>query len=465
MPSGRFTRSACALTAALVMAAAFAAPASADTGPNLKVAAVVQQGRWLPGDDVTVDLTVTNVGDAPAVSVHGSVQTQSGPFFYIRDASWGDLSYTGPGATFAPGESRTYHVKGNVGSGDGDPVIEIGAWGTEDVDGRDNTVIVTVPLVPKDTTDRIAGQLYGDRNEDGHPSPGEELAGAEAHLIGIGMSHDLVVVTDATGHFAFEGIPVNRSYYMHFEKIPDGWVGASVPELRADGSGANTALEVKTHRPLTDVLHETIELDKTSYAVGEVGKATVTIWNTGDRQLTGLYFGCDPGGFGQELEVPNAQWGTFNPEHPAGVLAAGQRIVFQVSGKVPEKSGYTGWTGLGCYVENYDIGYGPYTFDEAKVPGMRADSKGQVWVDKNGNKQPDAGEGVPNLTLVLVEDGKFVRSYARTDANGFATFKNVPVGHYRLDILGPWTQLYDPGVSVVASPYGYGDWSQLVVAK
>src|SRR4051794_15324091 len=113
---GRFARPArvaCVLTAALTITGVTAAPAFADPGPNLKVTATVQQGRWLPGDDIPVDFTVTNIGDAPANHVSGSAETESGPFFYVPDKEWGDLRVNG-GTSFAPGESRTYHLHGSV---------------------------------------------------------------------------------------------------------------------------------------------------------------------------------------------------------------------------------------------------------------------------------------------------------------------------------------------------------------
>ncbi|MFJ1758711.1 SdrD B-like domain-containing protein [Amycolatopsis sp. NPDC088138] len=473
MITGRFARLAragSALTAALTIAgAATAAPAFAETGPDLKITATVEQGRWLPGDAVPVEVTVTNTGDATATKVHGAAYTQSGPFFYVPSQPWGDLEFQGPGGTFAPGGSRTYHLLGSVSTLEqGNPVVEFTASGELDVDYADNSTLVTVPLLPKETTDRIAGHLFGDRDRDGKPSAGEEnLAGAEAHVIANGMSHDLVAITDAAGRFAFDALPVSSSYSLHFEKVPGGWVTPpSLPQLRLDGSGANTALEVATIRPLSDVLTETITLDKQSYAVGQTGTATVTLQNTGDQPLADLYAGCDPGGFGQELDVPHEQWGAFDPWHPAGKLAPGERVVLKVSGEVPERAAYSGRTGLGCYIDDgKTYNSGPYTFAGAKVPGKKADAKGRVWIDKNGNGQPDADEGVAKTTVALTEDGGHVVSLARTDAAGFATFTGAPVGSYHACPLGPWTTIGDAVVDVTAPPFSLGDWSVQVARR
>ncbi|MGW4525513.1 SdrD B-like domain-containing protein [Amycolatopsis sp. NPDC004378] len=468
MPTGRFTLTACgALTAALVFTGVTAAPASAETGPNLKVTATALPGRWLPGDAIPVDLTISNLGDTAATHVTGSGMTQSGPYFSVKDEEWGDLHAAG-GASFAPGETRMYHLHGTVAMpANGNPVVEFSAYVDGDADWTDNTAQVTVPLVPAGTTDRIAGHLYGDRDRDGKPSPGEDIAGAEVHVIGTGMAHDVVATTDAAGRFAIDGLPVGNGFSWHFEKVPGGWVvPPTLPALRLDGSGANTALEAQAIRPLSDVLTASISLDKVSYAVGEVGTATVTLANTGDRPLTDLYAGCDPAGSGQGLQVPADQWGAFSPLHPAGQLAPGQRVVLHVSGKVPEVAAHFGRTFLDCsFDDGKTYGSGPYTYAEAEVPGMTADAKGQLWVDRNHNGQPDAGEGLAKTKVTLSVDGTHVVALAQTDANGYATFTKVPVGSYVLRPVGPWTTVGDAGVPVIAPPYGYGDWSVQVAPR
>ncbi len=225
---------------------AAATPAAAETGPNLAITVVAGPGRRLPGDTVPIDLTITNTGDAAATDVWASTSRESGPYLSIPDQAWSDLRFSGPRTTFAPGETRTYHLPATVSYSDlGDAVVE------------------------------------------------------------------------------FDGLPVGPGYSLHFAKVPDNWQLPYLPPLRLDGSGANVALEVPGVRPLSESLTAAIVLDKASYAVGETAKATVTLTNTDDRPLTGVFAGCDPGGSGRAIAVPNAQWGTFDPEHPAGQLAAG----------------------------------------------------------------------------------------------------------------------------------------------
>lgn len=464
MPTGRFMRSACVLAAALVMAGMAVTPASAGSGPNIKVTAIAQEGHWLSGDVVGLDVTVSNIGDAAAFGVFGTAYSESGTAFWGDRNQWGDLSDGGHGTTIAQGETRQVHLTGQLGTFGGDSVVHIEVYAGNDADYSDNIQRVTVPMAQG--TDRVAGVLYGDGNGDGKPSPGEGLAGAEAHFIGVGTTLDMVAITDATGHFAFNGLPLSHHASLSFQKVPGGWVDQPVGDMRLDGRGAYSALEVRAVRPLSDVLHETLALDKTSYAPGATAKVTVTLSNSSDKPMTGLSLGCGMSGAGTDLAVTDDQWGAFSSQRHEGTLAPGQQIVLTAQGKVADNAAYMGAVGLACGAGDGHSGGAPYVTVIAKVPGMRADSTGHVWADKNGDGNPEADEGLANVTVALVEDGKFIRSYARTDANGDLTFKNVAVGKYQLRVLGPWKPApFEGALDVFAPPYGGGQWYAKFVAS
>ncbi|WP_372666018.1 hypothetical protein [Amycolatopsis kentuckyensis] len=465
MPIGRFTRPASVLAAALLMTGFAAAPAWAGSGPNLKVSVVAQQGHWLLGEYVGLDVTVSNIGDSVVFGAFGTAYSESGTDFWVDQHQWGDLDDSGSGATIAQGETRTLHLTGQLGSTYyGDSVVHVEVYGAGDTDYSDNVQRVTVPLATG--TERVAGVLYGDTDGDGKPSPGEALAGARVRFFGVGTTLEMYTTTDATGHFSYDGLPLTRTAYLSFDRLPGGWVAPSLPDLRLDGRGAYTALEVAATRPLSDVLHETLTLDKASYAAGDTGKATVTLTNSGTKPLTGLFLTCDAGGFGSELTVTDDQWGAFGYQRREGALAAGQRIVLTATGKVPDKAAYTGVTGLDCTAQDGHTGGAPYASATAKVPGKVGDSHGRVWLDKDGDNALDAGEGMAYRNLVLLENGA-IRAYARTDANGYATFKGVPVGNYELRVLGPWKAAVpgDSELNVSAPPYGRGDWVIQFVAN
>ncbi len=455
-----------ALTAAFTLAGAVSAvPASAAAGPNLKVTATAQQGRWLPGDEIPIDLTVTNIGDALAEQVKGYGSRESGPYFLFAQNTWGDLEKQGPGASFAPGASRTYHLRGSVGTlTEGNPVVRIDVVGAPEADESDNIAMVPVELVPADTTERVAGHLYADKNRDGLPSTGENVVGAEARIGGPGMPQDLVANTDAHGRFVFDAVPAGTQRWLSFQDLPEGWLVPNRPPLRIDGSGQNTALDVPIKRPLSEALQATSSLNKASYATGETATATFTLTNVGDVPLTGLYAACDPVGIDHDVVVPLEQWGAFSPLKQTGELAPGQRLVITVSGKVPAVASSFGLTDLTCGFNGETYVDGPYTSAKAKVPGKSGDTRGRVWTDKNGNGQLDAGEGLAAKTkIALTTDGTNVVAFAQTDANGFATFTDVPVGDYILRTVGPtWKTVDNPTVYHYAPPYRF-DW-QIQVA-
>ncbi|WP_410605978.1 hypothetical protein [Amycolatopsis sp. lyj-90] len=462
---GRSIRALGAMTAALTFTGVLtAAPASAEPGPNLRVTATVQQGRWLPGDSIPIDLKITNTGDAPAQQVKGYDSPQSGEYFQFQQNTWGDLEHRGAGTTFAAGESRTYRLHGTVsGLGNGDPVLEIRVEGSAEADPSDNFATITVGLVPAGTTERVAGHLYADANRDGLPSPGENVAGAQARIGGPGMPQDLVSTTDANGRFVFDAVPAGTQRYLFFHNLPDGWLVPYRPALRIDGSGPHTALDNPIKRPLSEALQASITLDKKTYQAGDAAKAKVTLKNAGTVPLTGLYAACDPAGAANALEVQPSSWGAFSPLTKAGELTPGQSVVLDVVGKVPAKAPYFGSTHLHCLFEGKTHLSGPSASGEAKAPGMSGDSRGQLWQDKNGNYRPDPGEGLANTTVTLTREGdKRLVSLARTDAGGFATFRNVAMGEYVIHVTGPWKVAEHPMVFHYAPPHDFG-WGFRVV--
>ncbi|AUI63195.1 SdrD B-like domain-containing protein [Amycolatopsis sp. BJA-103] len=455
--SGRSVRALGALTVAFTLTGTLAAaPAFAEPGPNLKITAVATEGRWLRGDTIPIDLRVTNAGDAPATDVRAQADLLSGPYFSFDWDSWGDLRFDGPGTSVQPGESRTYRLTGRVWVTDaGNPLVRISVQAAADTDLADNTVDVPVALVPLDTTERVAGQVYGDGNGDGVAGPGEGFAGITVRVESFDMPNELVTVTDPDGRFSFDAVPVGPARSLRIQDGPSGWFLPSLQMLRLDGGGGNQAVSIRGVRPLTESLRANIELDKATYAIGETATATVTVTNKGTRPLSGLYATCDdPRGLGNNLEIPQDQWGAFGPSR-SGALAVGESKVFTFSGKVPDNAIDFGRTFLECEFSGTTELSGPRVSAEGKVPGKRGDIHGQAWVDRNENGSLDAGEGLADTTVALhtfTADEQLV-SVAQTDANGFATFTDVPVGEYLLRPAAPWRAAGDPAVHHYAPPY------------
>ncbi|ONF63775.1 hypothetical protein AVR91_0231775 [Amycolatopsis keratiniphila subsp. keratiniphila] len=209
------------------------------------------QGPYLADEEIPVELTITNNGDAPATEVKATGLSQFGAFLTWEYQTWRDLDVHGHGATFAPGESRTYHLVGNVPSlVGGSPVVRINATGLAEANPADNFQDVTVNLVPAGTTDRVAGQVFADANGDGLPTPGEELAGVKAiaYVWDPGANH-VVTTTDANGRFSLDGIPVGAAQrHIGFEDVPAGWELGIQPAMRLDGTGQYTSLTIMAKR-------------------------------------------------------------------------------------------------------------------------------------------------------------------------------------------------------------------------
>ncbi|MFI6301329.1 hypothetical protein ACIBCH_05640 [Amycolatopsis thailandensis] len=460
--SGRSVRAAGALTMVFTLAGTMTAvPAHADPGPNIKITAAVPAGSWLRQDHIPIDLTITNIGDARATEVKATGSTYSGPYYGFDLNTWGDLDTNGSGASFEAGESRTYRVTGYIwGAEAGNPLVRIDVSAPGDSDYSDNRADVPVNPIPPETTERVAGQVYGDKNRDGLLSPGEELAGLKTLVGGPGLPQELSVVTDAAGRFSFDAVPVGAIRIVYFHNVPDGWLLPESTMMRLDGSGKYEALSIRGQQPLEKDLQAEIKLNKARYAPGETAKATVTLTNSGALPLSGLYANCEDQGSGIDLKIPQDQWGDFGSAKE-GKLAAGQRLVLTLTGQVPEKALYFGKTGLSCTFGGKTYPRGPWTSAEAKVPGKRADARGLAWVDKNHNYQPDEGEGLANTIVTLSTKDKRLVSLTKTDAKGYATFPGVAVGDYVFGVAGPWKAVHDSTIHHVAPPYGWEWWMQL----
>ncbi|WP_144023899.1 hypothetical protein [Amycolatopsis keratiniphila] len=202
-------------------------------------------------ESIPVELTITNNGDTPATEVKATGLSQSGAQMAWEYQTWRDLDVYGPGATFGPGESRTYHLLGNVLSlNEGSPVVRMNAVGSAEGNPADNFHDVNVNLVPAGTTDRVAGQVFADANGDGVPTPGEELVGVKAiaYVWNPGPEH-VVTTTDAYGRFSLDGIPVGGAQrHIGFEDVPAGWELGIQPAMRLDGTGKYTSLTILAKR-------------------------------------------------------------------------------------------------------------------------------------------------------------------------------------------------------------------------
>jgi hypothetical protein len=77
------------------------------------------------------------------------------------------------------------------------------------------------------------------------------------------------------------------------------------------------------------------------------------------------------------------------------------------------------------------------TFQQSEDPGIVV---GTVYVDENGNDQPDPGEGLQGVTVTLQSETGVAAALTLTDvtdSDGEYRFTSIPVGEYTLSFAPP----------------------------
>ncbi|MCO1580298.1 carboxypeptidase-like regulatory domain-containing protein [Crossiella sp. SN42] len=410
--------------------------ASAASGPDIRSTVTVPSGTYLAGDPLTVKLTVTNVGDQGAYYLRKHERAISGTGFHIENmADWGDLGPTGLGASYLPGQTREYTLRGRLGQFNGDAHFALGPLSPRDVNPADDQGTALVRVVPAETKVSVSGQVYGDADRSGSPTPGEGLAGA---TMALRVQDELAVrtaVTDAEGRYTFPEVPVG-THGLSTASLPDGWVSNFSTALRLDGSVPDTVVPVRALRPLSESLQAKLTLDKASYPAGSEGEVTVTLTNISARPLTGVTIACDRGDNGLALDISDQAWGEL--AHDAGTtVQPGQTREYRARGAVRPKSAGRGFVHQACDFsqgEEYNDGE-PSGDPQAKVTGLDGSATGELFQDANGNGSPDPGEGLADRELRLTDVHNGHEFTARTDAAGKSRVTG-PTGRYRLTSPG-----------------------------
>ncbi|MGW4522875.1 SdrD B-like domain-containing protein [Amycolatopsis sp. NPDC004378] len=430
--------------AVLVAVVGWAVPAAA-AGYDLRGTAAVEGGLKVPGEHVTVKYTITNAGDTTVYRARGFAEVLEGTPFQV-ESGWGDLGATG-GADFAPGESREYVLTGSLdhhGAGPAKVRLSVNV-----VDGVTPPLAVTDVTIPvAEGTGSIAGQVFGDADQDGVADPGEGLAGVSVELYRYGVSQTRTSGPD--GRFSFENLEPGE-YDLYPSQAPGGWVllggGRTV---RVDGTVPVVDVPVRAVRPLSESLRAKLVLDKETYHAGDHAVMTVKLVNTGSRVLSGLHGSCDRVGYGRDLDITSAGWGELDYLGAGATIRPGETRVFRVPGTVRDVSGSWGFLEQYCDFGNEETyGIGPESRDTAKVTGRTGTSTGRIVTD--------TGDGLAGQ-LVKATDRDTLRVItATTGADGSLTFTG-PAGRYDLSVRGPGKLDGPAPVYVVAAPLNGNGW-------
>ncbi|GAA2778063.1 SdrD B-like domain-containing protein [Crossiella cryophila] len=455
------------LTGAVVLSLAasglVAGTASAAEGPDIRSTVSVAGGTYLPGDPITVKLTVTNAGDRGAYYLRKHEQHVSGTRFFIDNMSdWGDLGPGGLGASYLPGESREYTLRGHLGEwGGGDARFRLGPISPRDVNPADDQGEALVPVVSPENKVVVSGQIYGDADLNGEPSAGEGLAGATVELRDNEGAR--TAVTGADGGYSFPGVSPGK-HSLSVQSVPGGWISHGYRELRLDGSAPETKVSFRAMRPLSESLRVSVGLDKASYPVGAEAEIRLTLTNTGTRALTGIHVACDRIDNRLQLEVPPEGWGELGYYAAGTTVQPGQTREYRVRGTVPAHGGVRGHLYQSCdfcQLEEHSDGQ-PRGLLTAKVTGRDGTSSGTLFDDRNNNATVDPGEGLVNQEVRLIDLDNGHEFTAQTDGAGVLRLAG-PAGRYRMTVQGWGFVRKDVVFDVVAPPSDYySGWAHVL---
>ncbi|RJQ70798.1 hypothetical protein D5S17_28615 [Pseudonocardiaceae bacterium YIM PH 21723] len=440
--------------------AATAAPAQED---QLQATLTAPDGTYVLGQTFPMRLTLTNTGGTTLSRIFARTDYFTNPGVHVdHTPDWAVLSdYNGPGAELQAGASRTFDLVGSFTEGGGDVRAALDIfhkiYNTEFPLAKASA---PVKLAPAGSKVKVAGVLYGDRNENGALDPGESLAGATLKLSLQTEPQPLTTTTDGDGRFDFgEHTPQVTSLYA--EELPGGWVPFRRELILNDGSGD---LRIAAIRPFSEKLSATGKFDKDTYRAGDTAQVTYTFTNIGSTPIAGFRHGCDRVG-GSPNHVTTDQWGEIDRIS----LNPGESRTVTVPSVVPQRSLEYGTTVLNCDF-NLDDAYpagGPEVHLIARVQtDAKADTWGHLYEDRNNNNWLDPGEGVAGISTVLVDDvdGAVVAS-AVTNAEGRVDYPGLPYGRYTVRVEGPW-KLLDPWDKVMVGTCNYctPDWRTRVAA-
>lgn len=421
------------------------APVAAASSPTaaaakLAISATVGAGPFLVGEQVPVEVTISNTGDADAAGVMAEGRSTSGSTFFVQLSEWGDLAtWPGPGITLPAGQQRVLTVRGEVQGWSGAPPVAKFSIRQGNASVTDFTLPIPV-RDPNSATDTLAGLVYGDRNGNGAPDAGEALQGVRVTATTSGSpSPGLEAITGADGRFRFADLSV-QVYGLRVDDAPDGWVVAQAnSHVAVDGSGSAANLVVRATRPVTDHLTAAMRFTRDLYQVGDRAEVEVTLTNSGTADLTGVKALCDRvGGGGPELR--DVDFGDLAWAASGVTVPAGQSRVVTMTGGVSAATAEYGAVKHVC-----DFGPEPDSegrakaYALAKVPGPAVTLRLAFHHDRNGDGRSDPGEMAAGAVIVLRDavTGQ-VAGEGRTDAQGRVRFENLPSGPYRVRVYGPW---------------------------
>ncbi len=423
------------LLLAVVLLLGVATPAAAQPAEYVDLAVTVtfDKAVYEPGDQLTLTVTVVNNGTVNAHNV--IVRTEHN----LTSYGWylGVFDDFGDGAELWPGQSETVTATMELPT-QLNVFLDVTASGREaEHDPADNHAAVEAQVPGARAA--LSGVLYGDRNGNRQPDPGEGLSGVEVRLYRISQPMlERTVRTDASGQFAMADLVIGE--YGSALGLPTGWRLGRYTDSYFTLLPGDNEFAVGAVRDVPPPLSAAVAFDRATYAVGDVMRERVTITNHGATDLSGITALCT--GQGEPNELGSAHWGDLAYLGAGVTVRAGETRSFEFT-EVASAAGWEyGYLSLYCLFDiDEEFGSAVTASARAAVPGGRGGAAGVLYLQGGEDGYQD-GEGLPNVKLYLVDDTGRVLARARTDATGGFAFADVPAGYHEIRLVGPWRFYY-----------------------
>ncbi|OQX23245.1 MAG: hypothetical protein BWK80_27000, partial [Desulfobacteraceae bacterium IS3] len=259
----------------------------------------------------------------------------------------------------------------------------------------------------------IAGIVFNDKDGDKAQGAGEEgIPGVTVTLLDADGNEIKTVVTDAEGKYSFENIPVGD--YTVKESDPSAYVSTTDNEIPVTLTSDKAETADFGDRQLGGIAG-TVFNDKDgdkAQGAGEQGIAgvTITLLDADGKEVKTAV--TDAEGKYNFADITPGDY-TVKESDPTGYVSTSDNEVTVTV--TPEQPGVA------------DFG----DRQESSIAGA-------VFNDKDGDKLQGAGEqGIPGVTLTLLDpDGNEIKTLV-TDADGKYSFEDIPVGDYTVKETDP----------------------------
>ena len=411
-------------------------PLVAPVSNALSASMAFDKPSYTPAEEVGLNVTLTNRGSVPLTGVVAVCTTGTG-YLSGTGEGWKALRPDGAGVALAAGETKVVRVTDSVPKNLSFQTFYASCSFGNNGANRDGYAYAGTAYAS------VHG-LFGTVNlhlvNDAKVEP---IRGATVAVLDAATRHPLKEVTSGSNGDAWiYDVPAGKAVLV----VSGKWQPADGREFTLDvrpDQRNNLDLrlspsDVEVPAPAADRpdFEVTAKFDKDTYNIAEPMRVNVTVKNVGTGYAHEVYLRTGFVAVGQ-LDFDQTQFGDLNYDRKVS-LWPGESKTITLLGRAPYHL-QDGKVWLKLEAVSYEDVNGANNAATASAPVtyLNGDAAVVVYADRNGNKQRDAGEDLPNVN-VLVSGGTrpFDAQQGKTDAAGRVAFKNLPVGVFKVWIWG-----------------------------